>query len=59
MTYLVIQTLNGLFSAALLFLIASGLTMAFDVIRIVSLAHGSFYMLGAYVASRVVRLARA
>ena len=54
MTYLVTQTLNGLFSAALLFLIASGLTLVFGVMRIVNIAHGSFYMLGAYVASTVV-----
>jgi len=53
-TYLIVQTLNGLFSAALLFLIASGLTMTFGVMRIVNIAHGSFYMLGAYVASRIV-----
>jgi branched-chain amino acid transport system permease protein len=53
MTYLVTQTLNGLFSAALLFLIASGLTLAFGVMRIVNIAHGSFYMLGVYVAYTV------
>ena len=46
MTYLITQTLNGLFSAALLFLIASGLTLVFGVMRIVNIAHGSFYMLG-------------
>ena len=50
MTYLITQTLNALFSAALLFLIASGLTLAFGVMRIVNIAHGSFYMLGAYLA---------
>jgi branched-chain amino acid transport system permease protein len=54
MTYLITQTLNGLFSAALLFLIASGLTLVFGMMRIVNIAHGSFYMLGAYVASTVV-----
>ena len=54
MTYFIVQTLNGLFSAALLFLIASGLTMTFGVMRIVNIAHGSFYMLGTYVASRIV-----
>ena len=54
MTYLITQTLNGLFSAALLFLIASGLTLVFGVMRIVNIAHGSFYMLGAYVAYTVV-----
>jgi branched-chain amino acid transport system permease protein len=55
MTYLITQTLNGLFSAALLFLIASGLTLIFGVMRIVNIAHGSFYMLGAYVAYTVIR----
>jgi branched-subunit amino acid ABC-type transport system permease component len=50
MIYIITQTLNGLFSAALLFLIASGLTLAFGVMRIVNIAHGSFYMLGAYLA---------
>jgi branched-chain amino acid transport system permease protein len=53
MTYLLTQTLNGLFSAALLFLIASGLTLAFGVMKIVNIAHGSFYMLGVYVAYSV------
>jgi branched-chain amino acid transport system permease protein len=53
-TYLLTQTLNGLFSAALLFLIASGLTLAFGVMKIVNIAHGSFYMLGVYVAYTVV-----
>ena len=54
MTYLITQTLNGLFSAALLFLIASGLTLAFGVMKIVNIAHGSFYMLGVYVAYTVI-----
>jgi len=58
MTYFVVQTLNGLFSAALLFLIASGLTLVFGVMRIVNIAHGSFYMLGAYVASTIVARSR-
>ena len=53
MTYLLTQSLNGLFSAALLFLIASGLTLAFGVMKIVNIAHGSFYMLGVYVAYTV------
>jgi branched-chain amino acid transport system permease protein len=51
--YVLVQTLNGLFSAALLFLIASGLTLTFGVMRIVNIAHGSFYMLGVYVAYTV------
>ena len=58
MIYLVTQTLNGLFSAALLFLIASGLTLIFGVMRIVNIAHGSFYMLGVYIASSVIAWTR-
>ena len=54
MIYLITQTLNGLFSAALLFLIAGGLTLVFGVMRIVNIAHGSFYMLGVYIASTVI-----
>jgi branched-chain amino acid transport system permease protein len=54
MVYLITQTLNGLFSAALLFLIAGGLTLTFGVMRIVNIAHGSFFMLGVYVAFSVV-----
>ena len=46
----VIQTLNGLASASLLFLVALGLTLIFGVTRVVNFAHGSFMMLGAYLA---------
>ncbi|HEX6610366.1 MAG TPA: ABC transporter permease, partial [Hyphomicrobiaceae bacterium] len=44
-----IQTLNGLASASLLFLVALGLTLIFGVTRIVNFAHGSLMMLGAYL----------
>ena len=54
MIYFITKTLNGLFSAALLFLIASGLTLVFGVMRIVNIAHGSFFMLGVYVAYTIV-----
>ena len=47
---LAVQVLNGLASASALFLISAGLTLIFGVTRIVNFAHGSFYMLGAYVA---------
>jgi len=47
---LTIQLLNGLASASALFLVAAGLTLIFGVTRIVNFAHGSLYMLGAYVA---------
>ena len=45
-----LQLLNGLASASSLFLVAAGLTLIFGVTRIVNFAHGSLYMLGAYVA---------
>ncbi len=50
LTSFLIQTLNGLASASLLFLVALGLTLIFGVTRVVNFAHGSFTMLGAYLA---------
>jgi len=47
---LVLQALSGLASASSLFLVASGLTVIFGVTRIVNFAHGSLFMLGAYLA---------
>jgi branched-chain amino acid transport system permease protein len=49
-----VQFLNGLASASTLFLIAAGLSLIFGVTRIVNFAHGSFYMLGIYVAYSIV-----
>ena len=46
---LFVQVLQGLMEGVFLFLIASGLTLIFGVSRIVNFAHGSFYMLGAYL----------
>lgn len=48
------QTLNGLASASSLFLVASGLSIIFGVTRIVNFAHGSLYMLGAYLGWTLV-----
>lgn len=45
-----IQTLNGVQYGFLLFLVASGLTLIFGIMGIINLAHGAFYMLGAYLA---------
>jgi branched-chain amino acid transport system permease protein len=45
-----IQLLNGLQYGLLLFLVASGLTLVFGIMGIINLAHGSFFMLGAYLA---------
>ena len=50
----VTQTFNGLSYGALLFLLASGLSLIFGVMRIVNLAHGSYFMLGGYVGLSVV-----
>ncbi len=45
-----IQCLNGLQYGLLLFLVASGLTLIFGIMGVINLAHGSFYMIGAYMA---------
>ncbi|WP_431859107.1 ABC transporter permease [Azospirillum sp.] len=50
MDFYLVQFLSGLAQAATLFLVASGLSIIFGVTRIVNFAHGSFYMLGAYLA---------
>lgn len=54
MSQLLVQGLSGLASAASLFLVAAGLTVIFGVTRIVNFAHGSLYMLGAYIAYSLV-----
>jgi branched-chain amino acid transport system permease protein len=48
--FFLIQVLNGVQYGLLLFLVASGLTLIFGIMGIINLAHGSFYMLGAYLA---------
>ena len=55
-SYLV-QALNGLAAASSLFLVAAGLSLIFGVTRIVNFAHGSFFMLGVYVAYSLVSYA--
>jgi len=47
---LLVQLVNGLADASTLFLVAAGLSLIFGVTRIVNFAHGSFYMIGIYVA---------
>lgn len=54
MDVFVIQTLNTLFYSSVLFLIAGGLSLLYGVMKIVNLAHGSLYALGAYVAAWAV-----
>ncbi|MFQ5775261.1 MAG: branched-chain amino acid ABC transporter permease [Kiloniellaceae bacterium] len=51
MDIFVIQVLNSIFYASILFLIAAGLSLIYGVMRIINLAHGSLYALGAYVTA--------
>ena len=50
-TLLVLQFLNGLQLGILLFLLASGLTLTFGIMDFVNLAHGAFYMIGAFICA--------
>jgi branched-chain amino acid transport system permease protein len=50
MSLILIQLLNGLQTGLLIFLAASGLTLVFGILGVINLSHGSFYMLGAYLA---------
>ena len=56
MSCIVTQLSTGMIVGALLFLVAAGLTLIFGVLGIVNFAHGSFYMLGAYVALTAYRV---
>jgi branched-chain amino acid transport system permease protein len=56
LVFFLIQVLNGVQLGLLLFLVASGLTLIFGIMGIINLAHGSFYMLGAYLAFALARL---
>jgi branched-chain amino acid transport system permease protein len=51
-----IQILNGVQYGLLLFLVASGLTLIFGIMGVINLAHGSFYMMGAYLAFSLTEL---
>jgi branched-chain amino acid transport system permease protein len=50
MDYLLLQMLNGVQLGLLMFLLAAGLTLTFGIMDFVNLAHGSLYMMGAYIA---------
>jgi branched-chain amino acid transport system permease protein len=54
--FFLIQTLNGVQYGLLLFLIASGLSIVFGIMGVINLAHGSFYMIGAYLAFSLTEL---
>ncbi len=55
MEFWINQTFNGISYAALLFLFGGGMSLIFGVMRIVNIAHGIFYLVGAYVGYVVVR----
>ncbi len=46
-------TMNGITFAGLLFVVASGFTLAFGLMRVVNMAHGSLYLLGGYLAFEI------
>lgn len=52
--FLFVQVLNGVAYGLLIFLLAAGLTLIFGMMNVINLAHGSFYMIGAYVGLSTV-----
>lgn len=55
MNYWVIQALNGLSFGMLLFLLAAGLSLTFGLMNVINLAHGSYFLVGAYVGLTVAK----
>ncbi len=53
--FLFVQVLNGVAYGLLIFLLAAGLTLIFGMMDVINLAHGSFYMVGAYVGFSMVQ----
>ena len=56
MELFVAQLLNGLVYGVLLFLMAAGLSLIFGLMNVVSLAHGSFFMLGAFLGLSIFKI---
>jgi len=56
MEYLLLQVLNGVQLGLLMFLLAAGLTLTLGIMDLVNLAHGSLYMMGAYIAWTLIGL---
>lgn len=52
-SFILAQFVSGLTAAMFLFIVASGLSLIFGVLRVLNFAHGSFYMIGAYVAWQI------
>jgi len=55
MTNSILQAINGVSFAALLFLLASGFTISFGLMRVVNMAHGAYYLIGGYVGLSIAR----
>ena len=55
MMFWVVQTLNGVSFGMLLFLLASGLSLIYGLMKILNLAHGSYYLLGGYIGLTIMR----
>ena len=55
MSGVILQAINGISLAALLFLLASGFTLTFGLMRVVNMAYGAYYLLGGYVGYSIVR----
>ena len=55
MTSALLQAINGVSLAALLFLLASGFTLSFGLMRVVNMAHGAYYLLGGYIGLSVAQ----
>jgi branched-chain amino acid transport system permease protein len=55
MTFWILQTLNGLSFSMLLFLIAAGFTLIFGLMKIINIAHGSFYLVSAYIGLTILK----
>jgi branched-chain amino acid transport system permease protein len=55
LSFVFAQSLSGLTAGMFLFLVASGLSLIFGVLRVLNFAHGTFYMLGAYMAWQLVQ----
>jgi branched-chain amino acid transport system permease protein len=56
MAFWIIQTLNGLSFSMMLFLVAAGFSLVFGLMKIINIAHGSFYLLSAYIGLTILRM---
>src|SRR5206468_11472537 len=59
MNFFLTIVVDGLIQASWLFIVALGLTLVFGVLKILNIAHGSFYALGAYIAATAVTMVAA